>query len=257
MSVVLLFSFKTPLYEDTLEVFLFGSVHSPFGIRMDFFLLYHEQHARKMGSLWLARAQWLPSDDLFMWLACVWYATEPSSEKQWLESKPGSNVCRCIPNWGIAFLVIAISICALLSLLSHFKLSLISLSCFPLSSLSLSHTRTHLLVLRHTHRVWCLLLSPSALSPPPPRFFTLLDSHWFGAWTCGCSTHSVVACEKLAERRLYILIIAPSHICCGRSDINMHRCAIMYRCDRTPSINNSIKHNAKRQCYWQEPRCVQ
>lgn len=122
-----------------------------------------------MGSLWLARAQWLPSDDLFMWLACVWYATEPTSEKQWLESKPDSNVCRCIPNWGIAFLVIAISIWALLSLLSHFKLSLISLR-FS-SFLSLSHSHTHLLVLRHTRRVWCLLLSPSALSPPPTQIF--------------------------------------------------------------------------------------
>lgn len=46
MSVVLLFSFKTTLYEDTLVVFLFGSLHSPLGIWMDFFLLYHEQHAR-------------------------------------------------------------------------------------------------------------------------------------------------------------------------------------------------------------------
>lgn len=86
--------------------------------------------------------------------------------------QPGSNVCRCIPNWGIAFLVIAISICALLSLLSHFKLSLIPL--FPSSSLA------HRRVLRHTPSLaLSLSLSPSALSLLPPDFslsLTHIDS---------------------------------------------------------------------------------
>lgn len=85
------------------------------------------------------------------------------SEKEWLERHLSPNVCRCIPNCEIVFLVIAISICAFLSLLSHFRLSLISA---PLSSLSVSVAHAHML--RHTQS--SAAPSPSALSLLPPIF---------------------------------------------------------------------------------------
>lgn len=145
--------------------------------------------------------------------------------------QPGSNVCRCIPNWGIAFLVIAISICALLYLLSHFKLSLISLL---LSSFALAHT----CVLRYTHTDSDFSLSLTHIEYEGVKL----------SW---------VAFEKLAERKDCILIIAPTDISCRRSGINIYRCTTAYRCEQTLSINNIIEHNAKWQRYWQEPRCVQ
>lgn len=117
--------------------------------------------------------------------------------------QPGSNVCRCIPNWGIAFLVIAISICALLSLLSHFKLSLIPL--FPSSSLA------HRRVLRHTPS---LALSLS-LSPPPHclSYPPIFHSPWLtlirrlNMWVF--NTFFSRLWETGRERQVCILIIAP------------------------------------------------
>lgn len=75
--------------------------------------------------------------------------------------QPCSNVCRCIPNWEIAFLVIAISICALLSLLSHFSLSSFSPSFLFLSC---THAQAH-------SAFFLLIVSPS------PTFFSLSLTH--------------------------------------------------------------------------------
>lgn len=58
--------------------------------------------------------------------------------------QPGSDVCRCIHNWGIAYLVIAISFCAVPAIISssHFSLAFF---------FTFSHTHTLLFLL---HQVW-------------------------------------------------------------------------------------------------------
>lgn len=66
------------------------------------------------------------------------FLSQPQRNSVW-RAMCGSNVCRCIPNWEIVFLVIAISIFASISLPSHFKLSFISLP-HPCSSPACAHT---------------------------------------------------------------------------------------------------------------------
>lgn len=128
----------------------------------------------RWGSSLLVCAQWLPSDDLFARSVCVWDAAEPNLRGTVAGEQPGSNVCRCIPNWGIAFLVIAISICALTILAVSFQ----ALSYFSPAFLFLPCT--HARAQRHTQS---LPLPPSALSPPtaphphPPPIFSLSLTH--------------------------------------------------------------------------------
>lgn len=129
-----------------------------------------------------------------------------------------------------------------------------ALSYFSAPFLSLSFSLAHAHMLRHTQSL-LLPLPPHCLCFP--QFFTLLDSHWFGARACGCSKHSSAAPRKLAERKEHFPISAPSDIRRWGADVNMHACTILHRCARTPSINNGIEHGAKWQPYWQEPRCVQ
>lgn len=137
-------------------------------------------------SVYTVTAHWWPFRILRLWMRCSWTRLRDGGRE-----KPGSNVCRCILNWGIAFLVIAISIWALLSLLSHFRLALISLSLFSLSrSLSRSHTFS----------------------------FCIVSLSCF--WLCGWSTNFKATCEQLADKKEYIPIISAA-LCWGRSDINM------------------------------------
>lgn len=111
-------------------------------------------------SVYAVTAQWRPFCVLRFCIRHCW----ANLRERVAGEQPGSNVCRYIPNRGIAFLVIAISICALLSLLSHFRLSFIS---FPLSfsSLALIH------VLRHTHTESATfslyIVSPSSICLSP------------------------------------------------------------------------------------------
>lgn len=159
-------------------------------------------------------AQWLPSDDLFACSVCVWDAAEPNLRGTVAGEQPGFNVCRCIPNWGIAFLVIAISICALTILAVSFQ----ALCYFSQAFLFLSRA------LRDTRRV-CRFLPPHCLSFPP--IFSLSLTHIDSPLEhVGVSTHSVVACEKLAESKEYIMIITPNWYLLGKV---RHKHAQMHR----------------------------
>lgn len=188
--------------------FIFGSLFSFFPCQQDGFLSLEIWATCTIDGLFIVSvctvtAQWWP----FLVLRLCMRHCRANLRETVAGEQPCSNVCRCIPNWEIAFLVIAISICALLYLPSHFRLSLISL---PLPSSSLAHMR----VLRHIRRD-CCFLSPHCLAFPD---FSLSLTHIDLALECGCSSHS-------GKRNEYILINAPTDTCRVRSDTNMHRCA--------------------------------
>lgn len=141
-------------------------------------------------------------------------------QKQWLESHHISNVCRCIPNWEIVFLVIAAWIFVSISSQSQFKLSFIYL-------------------------LNPMVLSPCSYSPHPPNvvsdFPNILlfsETRWFCVWTCD-SRFSLP--RKLADRKEHLLIITPCDISCRRSAINMHAVTSERSCSETPTINNCIE----------------